>query len=48
MFASTIRVAIAYHSGFGHTARQAEAVAYGAASVPGVLAELHIVAASTP
>src|SRR5947209_9799017 len=30
-----IRVVIAYHSGYGHTARQAEAVARGAASIPG-------------
>jgi multimeric flavodoxin WrbA len=36
----TIRVAIAYHSGFGHTTRQAEAVARGAASVPGTVVEL--------
>lgn len=34
------RVAIAYHSGAGHTARQAEAVAAGAAAVPGAVAEL--------
>ncbi len=47
MVASTIRVAIAYHSGFGHTAKQAEAVARGAASVPGVHAELHNVAELT-
>ncbi|TDC65947.1 flavodoxin family protein [Micromonospora sp. KC207] len=34
------RVAIAYHSGYGHTARQAQAVESGAASVPGVSATL--------
>jgi multimeric flavodoxin WrbA len=34
------RIAIAYHSGYGHTARQAEAVAAGAAGVPGAVAEL--------
>lgn len=34
------RIAIAFHSGYGHTARQAEAVAAGAASVPGAVAEL--------
>ncbi|GAB4175744.1 MAG: flavodoxin family protein [Rhodocyclaceae bacterium] len=34
------RVAIVYHSGYGHTARQAEAVHAGAASVPGVEAKL--------
>jgi len=39
-----IHVAIAYHSGFGHTAKQAEAVARGAASVPGVQVELHNIA----
>lgn len=41
MSTSTIHVAIAYHSGFGHTAKQAEAVARGAASVPGVQVELY-------
>ncbi|MBW1596971.1 flavodoxin family protein [Streptomyces sp. JJ38] len=34
-------VAVAYHSGYGHTARQAEAVAAGAASVEGVTALRH-------
>jgi NAD(P)H dehydrogenase (quinone) len=33
-------IAIAYHSGYGHTGRQAEAVARGAASVAGATAEL--------
>jgi NAD(P)H dehydrogenase (quinone) len=33
-------IAIAYHSGAGHTARQAEAVARGAASVAGATSEL--------
>ena len=33
-------VAIVYHSGYGHTHEQAKAVAAGAASVPGVKAEL--------
>lgn len=37
---TSARVAIAYHSGFGHTAKQAEAVAEGAASVPGTVTEL--------
>ncbi|WP_084955521.1 flavodoxin family protein [Thermoactinospora rubra] len=37
----SIIVAIAYHSGYGHTARQARAVAQGAGSVPGTRAELH-------
>jgi NAD(P)H dehydrogenase (quinone) len=44
MSTPTIRVAIAYHSGFGHTGKQAEAVARGAASVSGVQVELHNVA----
>lgn len=35
-----IRVAVAYHSGFGHTAKQAEAVAAGARSVPGTEVDL--------
>jgi len=34
--ATPATVAIAYHSGYGHTAKQAEAVARGAASIPGV------------
>ncbi|MGW1342320.1 flavodoxin family protein [Kribbella sp. NPDC002412] len=34
------RIVIAYHSGYGHTAKQAEAVASGASSVPGAVAEL--------
>jgi len=37
----SVHVAIAYHSGFGHTARQAEAVARGAASVPATVVSLH-------
>jgi NAD(P)H dehydrogenase (quinone) len=36
----TARIAVAYHSGYGHTAKQAEAVAAGAAAVPGAVAEL--------
>ena len=36
-----IRIAIAYFSGFGHTARQAEAVARGGASVSGTEVSLH-------
>ncbi|HCT77115.1 MAG TPA: NADPH-dependent FMN reductase [Micromonosporaceae bacterium] len=39
-----ITVAIAYHSGYGHTARQAAAVAAGVESVPGVKADLRDVA----
>jgi NAD(P)H dehydrogenase (quinone) len=42
-----VSVAIAFHSGQGHTARQAAAVALGAESVPGVRAELHDVAILT-
>ena len=34
MHPTEVHVAIAAHSGFGHTRRQAEAVARGAASVP--------------
>ncbi|MCQ0000897.1 flavodoxin family protein [Streptomyces sudanensis] len=40
-----ITVAAAFHSGYGHTARQARAVAAGAGSLPGVRAELCDVAA---
>ncbi|AWI32927.1 flavodoxin family protein [Streptomyces tirandamycinicus] len=36
----SITVAVAFHSGYGHTARQARAVAAGAASLPAVRAEL--------
>ncbi|MCT2592482.1 flavodoxin family protein [Streptomyces sp. N2-109] len=35
-----VRVAVAYHSGFGHTARQAQAVAAGACEVTGTTVEL--------
>lgn len=42
-----IRVVIAYHSGFGHTARQAEAVARGAESVAGTEVALLSVAELT-
>jgi NAD(P)H dehydrogenase (quinone) len=35
-----IRVAVAFHSQYGHTARQAQAVAEGAASIEGVHAQL--------
>ncbi|TWD73361.1 multimeric flavodoxin WrbA [Kribbella amoyensis] len=34
------RIAVAYHSGYGHTAQQAEAVAAGASVVPGAVVEL--------
>jgi multimeric flavodoxin WrbA len=37
---TTARIAVAYHSGNGHTARQAQAVAAGAAAVPGAVADL--------
>jgi NAD(P)H dehydrogenase (quinone) len=37
---SIVSVAIVYHSGFGHTERQAEAVARGAGSVAGVSTSL--------
>ncbi len=35
-----IQIAVVYHSGYGHTAKQAEAVRAGAASVPGARATL--------
>ncbi len=38
--APTITVAIVYHSGYGHTERQAQAVAQGATSVPGTIVRL--------
>jgi NAD(P)H dehydrogenase (quinone) len=44
---SPVFVAVAYHSGHGHTARQAEAVARGVASVPGAAVELVSVAELT-
>ncbi|TDO45031.1 multimeric flavodoxin WrbA [Kribbella sp. VKM Ac-2527] len=37
---TTARIAVAYHSGYGHTAKQAEAVAAGASAVPGAQADL--------
>jgi multimeric flavodoxin WrbA len=37
------KVAVVYHSGYGHTRRQAEHVHKGAASVPGVAATIHSV-----
>lgn len=37
---TTIRVAVVYHSGYGHTAKQADAVAQGAGSVPGVAVDV--------
>ncbi|CAL9470997.1 Flavodoxin FldP [Nocardiopsis dassonvillei] len=40
-----VRVAVAFHSGFGHTARQAEAVARGAGLADGAQASLHDVTA---
>ncbi|MGH2584392.1 MAG: flavodoxin family protein [Dehalococcoidia bacterium] len=36
----SVRVAIAYHSGYGHTAKQAEAVARGVRSLPDAEVEL--------
>ncbi|MEY9909964.1 NAD(P)H dehydrogenase (quinone) [Catenulispora sp. MAP12-49] len=35
-----VRIAVAFHSGFGHTARQAAAVAEGAGSVAGTVVDL--------
>jgi NAD(P)H dehydrogenase (quinone) len=40
MSTTSARIAIAYHSGYGHTAKQAEAVAEGAAGVPGTITDL--------
>lgn len=40
MFAPTIRIAVAYHSGYGHTERQAMSVATGAEGVPGTFVDL--------
>ncbi|MFN7710635.1 MAG: flavodoxin family protein [Holosporales bacterium] len=40
---TTRHVAIVYHSGYGHTAKQAEAVLKGASQVAGVSASLHSV-----
>ncbi len=37
---TTVRVAVIFHSGYGHTAKQAQAVATGAATVPGTTVEL--------
>jgi NAD(P)H dehydrogenase (quinone) len=37
---SKIRMAIVYHSGYGHTARQAEAVMVGVSQVDGAIAQL--------
>jgi len=41
------KIAIVYDSGYGHTAKQAEAVAQGARQVPGVEATLYPVSDST-
>ena len=38
---SKVKVAVVYHSGYGHTAKQAEAVLRGAASVDGIDAKLY-------
>jgi multimeric flavodoxin WrbA len=40
MSTTSVRVAIAFHSGYGHTAKQAEAVANGARSVEGTTVDL--------
>jgi multimeric flavodoxin WrbA len=37
---ATVRIAVAYHSGFGHTGKQAEAVAAGARALPGTVVDL--------
>lgn len=38
--AEHVRVTVAFHSGYGHTARQAHAVAAGARDVPGTVVDL--------
>ena len=40
MTTPAVRVAVAYHSGYGHTGRQAGAVAAGAREVPGTVVDL--------
>ena len=40
MSSTGVRVAVAYHSGFGHTGKQAEAVAAGAREVAGTTVDL--------
>lgn len=40
---NTTKIAIAFHSGYGHTKRQAEAVHAGAAAVAGISAKLYAV-----
>ena len=37
---TTVRIAVVFHSGYGHTAKQAEAAARGAADVPGAIVDL--------
>ncbi len=36
----TVNIAVVYHSGYGHTAKQAEAVARGSASYAGAKSPL--------
>lgn len=44
----TVRIAVVFHSGYGHTARQAEAVAQGARSLPGADVQLLPIADDDP
>ena len=44
MINEPIRIVVAHHSGYGHTAKQAEAVARGAAGVPDTAVDLRSVA----
>ncbi len=37
---TTVRIAVVFHSGYGHTAKQAQAVARGAADVPGATVDI--------
>jgi NAD(P)H dehydrogenase (quinone) len=45
--ATTVRVVVAFHSGYGHTGKQAEAVARGAAEIPDTEVELRDVSQLT-
>ncbi len=37
---TTVRIAVVFHSGYGHTAKQAQAVTRGAADVPGATVDI--------
>lgn len=48
MSSTTARIAVAYHSGYGHTAKQAQAVARGAAAVSNVVVGSEVEARLVP